>query len=41
VPDRNNNQVDPEKVVNTANPPIEKLIPGQFEKAVPFNDPEL
>ena len=41
MPDRNINQVDLEKVVISANPSIEKLIPGQFEKAVPFNDPEL
>jgi hypothetical protein len=41
VPDKKLNQVDPEQVFNTIIPLNEKLIPGFFEKAVPFNDPEL
>ena len=41
MPDKKSNIVDPEQVVNTIIPEKEKLIPGFFEKAVPFNDPEL
>ena len=41
MPDKKSNIVDPEQVVNTIIPEKENLIPGFFEKAVPFNDPEL
>jgi hypothetical protein len=32
---------DPEKVMNITKSTLDKLTPGLFEKAVPFNDPEL
>ena len=41
VPDKKSDEVEPAKVVNIIKPTMVKLTPGLFEKAVPFNDPEL
>ena len=41
MPDKKSDEVEPAKVENIMKPPLVKLTPGLFEKAVPFNDPEL
>ena len=41
MPDKKSDEVELAKVENIMKPPMVKLTPGLFEKAVPFNDPEL
>ena len=41
MPDKKSDEVEPAKVVNIIKSTMVKLTPGLFEKAVPFNDPEL